>query len=250
MPKRAKTPFTFHTTSLLVEITGKKAYHLKDFVQQLKNIDDSSLFYHIHHTFREYSFAPGQYSNDFARWVGEDLEEARLAERLAAIDIHEFTSLDALRQSLVTIVEAHLTQAIEIRKAPPGREFYFLRGTSVIMPTDYKAWTLEEFARDLNKVGMRSLYYHFFDARLRLNRKTNDFSKWIEEELNEPAIAKKINALDPYFITMDQLKEKIITLCLGKEIPYEVDKFFLWGIKKTEAGISNIFRLIKSVVEK
>ena len=215
--KTALEPFRFCTTSLLVEITGKKANHLKEFIKLLKDIDRSSIFFHIHHAFREYTFAPGQYSNDFAHWVGEDLEEARLAERLASIDIQEFTDLDQLRAKLVEIVEDHLMNAIEIRKAPPGREFYFLRGTSLINATKYEVNTLEEFAEALNKVGMRSLYFHFFDARLRLGRKTNDFSNWIEHSLDKPEIAAKINALDPYFITMDQLKGKIIDICKGEE---------------------------------
>ena len=171
----------------------------------------------MHHAFREYTFAPGQFSNDFAQWVGEDLEEARLAERLAAIDIQEFTDLEDLRARLVEIIEDHLMNAVEIRKAPDGREFYFLTGTALINATAYEVTTMEEFANALNNVGMRSIYFHYFDARLRLGRKTNDFSNWIEYSLNEPEIAHKINTLDPYFLTMDQLKHRIIDICRGQD---------------------------------
>lgn len=230
-PKTAKTPFRFYTTSSLVEITGKMARHLKECVRILKDIDSASIFYHIHHSFREYTFAPGQYSNDFARWVAEDLEEARLAERLSAIDVQEFTDLEALRAELIKIIEEHLASAIEIRKAAPGREFYFLRGVDIVTPTAYEVFTLEEFARALNLVGMRSLYFHFFDARLRLGRKTNDFSDWILHNLGEEEIAKKINALDPYFITMDQLKQKIIDICRGEEKPETAKKGLFGRIK-------------------
>ncbi|MBU1027232.1 MAG: hypothetical protein KKA31_05830 [Candidatus Margulisbacteria bacterium] len=234
MTTRAKKPFRFYTTSSLVEITGQKAYHLKDFIKLLKTIDSSCIFYHIHHSFREYTFAPGQYSNDFARWVEEDLEEARLAERLASIDVSEFTDLETLRAKLVEFVEDHLMSAVEIRKAAPGREFYFLRGTSIITPTRYEVNTLDEFTSALEKVGMRSLYFHFFDARLRLGRKTNDFSNWIRQELGEPEIAVKINKLDPYFITMDQLKQEIIALCQKKDIKMKAKG--LLGFIKNIAG--------------
>ena len=204
---------------MLVEITGKKAHHLKEFVQILKTIDESSIFYHIHHAFREYSFASGEYSNDFARWVGEDLEEATLAERLAAINVADFTDLGSLRAKLVEIIEDHLMNAVEIRKAAPGREFYFLRSTGFVSPTPYEAWTLQEFAKDLNQVGMRSIYFHFFDARLRLGHHTNDFSNWIRDSLGEHEMADKIEKLDPYFMTMDQLKNRIISICLrGKKL--------------------------------
>ncbi len=215
--KTAKEPFHFYTSSLLVEITGKKAHHLKDFVKIMKEIDESSIFFHIHHPLREYSFASGQYSNDFARWVAEDLEEKCLAERLASINVRDFTDLDSLRKKLIEIVEDHLASATEIRKAPPGREFYFLRNKEIVTPTPYKAATLEEFTKALDRVGMRSLYFHFFDARLRLGRKSNDFSNWIQYSLGEEEKARKIDKLDPYFTTMDQLKYKIIAICLGKE---------------------------------
>lgn len=215
--KVAKEPFCFYTSSLLVEITGKKAHHLKEFVKILKEIDETSIFYHVHHALREYSFAPGQYSNDFARWVAEDLEEGALAERLASINVRDFTDLNSLRNKLVEIVEDHLSSSVEIRKAPPGREFYFLRSTEIISPTAYEVTTLKEFTNALDRVGMRSLYFHFFDARLRLGRKTNDFSNWIRNALGEDEIAGKINGLDPYFMTMDQLKYRIIAICLGKE---------------------------------
>ncbi|MBU0501615.1 MAG: DUF5752 family protein [bacterium] len=212
---RAKEAFCFISSSNLVEITGKKAHHLKDFIKVLKEINASSIFYHVHHTFREYSFAAGQYSNDFARWVAEDLEEATLAERLTGINIHDFSSIDELRQQIIKIIETHLMNAIEIRRAPPGREFYFLRNTTIVSPTPYKVWTLQEFTEAIKKVGMRSLYYHFFDARLRLGHKRNDFSNWIANALGEEEVAEKIEKLDPYFMTMDQLRDKIIDICQG-----------------------------------
>ncbi|OGC37727.1 hypothetical protein A2526_06585 [candidate division WOR-1 bacterium RIFOXYD2_FULL_36_8] len=61
---------------------------------------------------------------------------------------------------------------------------------------------------------MRSLYYHFFDARLRLGHKTNDFSNWIRGSFGDEILAQKIERLDPYFMTMDELKSRIIDLCL------------------------------------
>lgn len=215
--KEACEPFVFYNTSLLVEITGKKAHHLKEFIEVLKTIDEASIFYHVHHSFREYNFAPGKYSNDFARWVADDLEENSLAEKLASINIADFTTLKDLRDKIVEIITRHLETSVEIRKATNGREFYFLRGVAIIKPTPYKALTLGQFTDCLQNIGMRSLYHHFFDARLRLEHKTNDFSNWIYKCLGRKELAKKIESLDPYFMTMDQLKQKIIDLCLAEE---------------------------------
>jgi MoaA/NifB/PqqE/SkfB family radical SAM enzyme len=214
--KVAKQPFRFKTTSLLVEITGKKAHHLKEFVIVLKEIDVSSVFYHTHHSFREFSFAPQEFTNDFARWVSDDLEEKILAERLASINIGEYTELEFLRARLVNIIVDHLIMSHEIRIAPPGREFYFLRSIGIVANTPFEAGTLKELAERLKKVDLHSIYFHFFSARFRLHHKTNDFSKWIRENLDDNETAEKIEKLDPYFMTMEQLRHKIISICLGE----------------------------------
>ncbi|MEA3493744.1 MAG: DUF5752 family protein [Candidatus Margulisiibacteriota bacterium] len=208
--------FHFCTSSLLIEITGKSAHHLKEFVRILKEIDESSIFFHVHNAFREYSFAPGQYSNDFARWVAEDLKESTLAEKLSSVYALDFTDLNAIRDRFVEIMEDHLSTAVEIRKASPGREFHFLRSIAIVSKTPYQAKDLEEFSTMLKRVGMRSLYFHFFDARLRLGHKTNDFSIWIRNCLQNEKVADEIDALDPYLMTMDQLRDRIVDICQGR----------------------------------
>lgn len=214
-----KVPFKFYTSALLVEITGKRAFDLSEFLAILREIDSSSIFYHVHHTFREYSFAPGQYANDFARWALEDLETPGLAEKLASVNIKEVTDLETLRRELVGTIERHLADHPDGRRTLPGREFYFLKNTGIIIPTKYEARTIEEFVRALKQVGMRSIYYHFFDARLRLGHKTNDFSNWIRSNFDDEALAGKIEALDPYFMSLDQLRDAIINLCLPARKP-------------------------------
>ncbi|MGB9613606.1 MAG: DUF5752 family protein, partial [Candidatus Margulisiibacteriota bacterium] len=105
----------------------------------------------------------------------------------------------------------------EIRRALPGHEFYFCRNIGVIQKTKYAAWTLEEFCETLKKVGLRSLFFHFFEARLRLHHKTNDFSNWIVFNFGNQELARKIEALDPYLYSADELRDRIIALICRKE---------------------------------
>jgi len=202
----------FCTSSQLVEITGRKAAHLKELIEVLRQIDASSIFYHVHHAFREYQFAPGAYTNDFAHWVKDELGESRLAEKLANINIKEFTDLEQIRKRLIEIIFEYLNQATEIRRAQEGREFYFCRNIGVIMKTRYEAWDFDEFCRGLKKVGLRSLFFHFFEAPLRLGRRNNDFSQWIMGSFGMEKLAKEIEGLDPYLYTMDELRDRIVEL--------------------------------------
>jgi dCMP deaminase len=79
--------------------------------------------------------------------------------------------------------------------------------------------TLEEFVAELKKVTVDSIYYHMFEAKLRLEKGENDFSLWLDTAVGEKELARKISRLDPYTYTMESLREKIIAFasaCLTK----------------------------------
>jgi len=71
---------------------------------------------------------------------------------------------------------------------------------------------LRDFAEILKKISIDSIYFHVFEARLRLERGTNDFSLWIESSLGEEALAGEIARLDPYTRTLDNLRRTLIHL--------------------------------------
>ena len=91
-----------------------------------------------------------------------------------------------------------------------GREFHFVRSISIILPLPYLAHDLREFVEVLRNVSLRSLYFHIFESRLRLGRGLNDFSAWIEEDLDEPELADSIAHLDPYNYTLEGLRSSLI----------------------------------------
>jgi hypothetical protein len=175
-------------------------------------MEDSAVFYHIHHAHRELQFAPGVYTNDFAHWINEMLGESALAEKLANINIKDFNDLTVLKNKIVETVENYLNTATEIRRSPAGKEFYFCKSISVIHKTKYEAFDLDEFCEMLTRVGLRSIFFHFFEARLRLGRRRNDFSNWIQGNFEDEELANQIEALDPYLYTIDELRDKIIAL--------------------------------------
>ena len=148
---KAKKPFEFYTSSQLVEITSQKAGDLKEFSEILKGIDESSIFYHVHHAFREHQFAPGVYTNDFAHWVEDELGEHVLAERLANINIKDYTELGALRDKIVEILDGFLSQHPAGGTIPAKHSFYFCRTVGIVLKTKYEAWDCGEFCSALKK---------------------------------------------------------------------------------------------------
>ena len=92
--------------------------------------------------------------------------------------------LPALRQRLVDIVEAYLKQNPRARERAAFEPFYFSASELIVIPTPFVARNLEEFADGIRKVSLTSIHYHFIDARLRLKLNSNDFSVWLEHELD------------------------------------------------------------------
>ncbi len=210
----AATPFRFYTSFVLQEATGLRAATLPQLVQLLREVPDSCIYHHTHFFLLSHHYLTPEPANDFAYWVTEVLGEEALGERLANIDILEFDSLEKIRKILVKTIENYLAQhpMARVRFVSEGQEFFFIKSVQVVMPTEETASSLAEFAESLARVSLSSLYFHIFDARLRLGRATNDFARWCEEQLGETALAQELVALDPYAYTLEALRSMMIAL--------------------------------------
>jgi hypothetical protein len=189
-----------------------KASDLAELHLHLKNVPDASIYYHTHHFLQQHQFLTPEPPNDFAYWVTNVLQEDEMGERLVAIDTIRFNSLAVLRETFVMAIDQFLKKKHELRKAPPGEEFHFMKCILFTLPTEYKAYDLREFLACLKHVSIYCLYHHIFTARLRPPLGINDFSNWFKTSLGESDLAKKIEKLDPYTHTMEGLRNKIAQL--------------------------------------
>jgi small-conductance mechanosensitive channel len=216
--KKAREPFHFFGRAHLKELTGLKASNLGELVNILKTAPDSVVYYHTHNFIEEHHYLTPEPANDFSVWVSDALGDDVLGERLAAIDTFEFTSLTALRDRLVSIIEEDVSQEAQRanghnhRDAPEGREFRFIKSISVIVPTHYVAHDLREFVEVLRILSLSSLYFHIFESRLRLGKGQNDFSAWLGSSLDEKELAQEVARLDPYNYTLEGLRSSLIQL--------------------------------------
>ena len=178
--KKAKNPFEFSTSVKLRQLTGKKARNLRELAEIIKDVPGSVIYYHTHVFLQRHQTRSPEPPNDFAYWTGQILGEYRLGEELAAIDICEFSTIRELREKIINVIENHMFENKEpLRYAPPGMEFDFVKAHSFVLPTGLTAHNLKEFGMILEKVTIHSIYFHIFEARLRLEKGINDFSFWI-----------------------------------------------------------------------
>ncbi len=208
----AAHPFQFVTQIDLVEVTGQKAHDLAELFDLLETASGAIIYYHTHHFLKQHQFLSPEPPNDFAYWVTHILQEDRLGEQLASIDTVRYPTLTALGEKIREVGKKYLSKNRPIRTAPAGEEFHLMKSQSFVLPTSYTANTLAEFLECVKKISVRSIYHHIFQARLRLGKPTNDFSHWLENELEEPALGKAIGRLDPYTQTLEDLRLKIVKL--------------------------------------
>jgi len=206
--KRADQPFQFMAASYLIRIGAEPVQTLGELAKSLRSCPQASIFYHTFQSLEAHHYT--SFSSDFAQWALTACSEAALAEQLAIVDLREIVSLEALRGILADIVSDYLKEHPQAAERPAFEAFYFCEAREVTVPSGSPAWTLTELAEGIRHLGHQSLHYHFINSRLRLQLQTNDFSYWIERSLNHPWLAARLNRIDFYNNTLDELRQDIL----------------------------------------
>lgn len=210
--KTATQPFQFVTASYLTRIDNQKAINLSELSEGLEHASDESIFYHTYQSLGRFHFLTEGLSNDFAQWTLASLNSNTLAEKLAGIDVRDYTSLAELRGDLRRIVSDYC--AVNPRETSQSgfEPFYFCEAIAVTAPLPFEAGTLGEFRDGLAHVSHDTFHHHFIASRLRLQLGENDFSHWLVHDLDEPGLARQINRIDIYTNTIDSARQDVIEL--------------------------------------
>ena len=211
---KAKEPFRFYTRLHLSELTGLRATTLGQLLALIREVPGSCIYHHTHRFLQQHQYLSPEPPNDFAFWVTDVLGEDDLGERLVSIDTMQYPTIRLLREKIALTIEEYLRDnaLAKMKFARPGEEFHFIKAISFILPTSYVAYDLKEFMDVLSKITLDSIYFHIFEARLRIEKQANDFSLWIEASIGDKNLAKEISNLDPYTRTLEDLRKKIIQI--------------------------------------
>jgi Family of unknown function (DUF5752) len=205
-------PFYFNTSAHLLRITTQKANTLAELLDALRVCSDDSIFQHTFRTLQELHFIREGFSNDFAHWALTACNEPGLAEQLASVDVREFTSLGELRERFVQIVEKHLQLNPADGQRMAEETFYFCAADIVVMPTKFVAETMQDFAKGLREVSVHSIHHHFIEARLRIKLMSNDFSQWLYEDVGLTDVARALNRIDIYTVTLEDVRKQMVRI--------------------------------------
>jgi hypothetical protein len=210
--RAARKPFYFNTSAHLLRIGRERAATLSELLVALHSCSEDSIFQHTFRTLEEHHFIREGFSNDFAHWAFSACNEPGLAERLASVDVREFTSIEAVRERIVHIVDAYVKGNPRAGDQVAREPFYFCASDTVVVPTPFVANNLVEFADGMARVSVHSIHHHFIEARLRLKLTSNDFSLWLQEELQMKESARRLNHIDIYTATLEDVRRQIIDI--------------------------------------
>ena len=206
-PANPLGPFEFKECISLVKSTGKKAKTLRELRDLIALIGEESIHYHTYQYYLKRQIL--EYNNDFAHWAGQSLEERALSEYLSNVDHFSFKDMDDLRKALLKVIDDYLERFPEPREVILGNEFYFKEAIILVFSTGLRANNLAEFFIAIRNIDAPSVYYHFYEARMRLRSGIDDFSKWAEDGLGRNDLAVKIRSMDPLMHTLDEVKEHL-----------------------------------------
>jgi hypothetical protein len=204
-------PFVIRDCALIAIATGQSASSLAGLRDKLEIVPESSIYYHFWGGLLRTRFDDPEYQNDFAVWVRHALHDKTLAERLALVNPTDYPDMEVLRRELMDIIEERLDETDSLGYVKALHSFFFIRSQIVIFDTRRIVRTPEELGAHIPHMSLGSIFYHFIDARRRTPQGRDDFSHWLCCFGNAClSLAERISHIDPYFITLLELRDELI----------------------------------------
>jgi hypothetical protein len=207
----AAAPFVFTGCVEVRQALQRTASDERELMDRLEEVPAGSVFYHTHGYFLRHRPITTAYGNDFAAWVAVQVRDQALSERLAVVNPFEFSSLEALREELVTVVHDHLRRLRTVPRVESGEVFHFQQSHIVEVELGRPASTLTEFRDGLASVDNSAIYFHMVEARARLGRRSGDFAEWIRSSLGLADLAERIERIDTYMTSLERVRARVLS---------------------------------------
>lgn len=216
--------FKFKQCINILKASGRKAGNLRELRDAIADVSENSIYHHTCQYFlREHST---EYTNDFARWIREALKENILAERLSSIDPYALKSTAEVRLEILRRIDDYLIAFPQHRQALPGDEFYFNESVTIVSAIGIEAKNLAEFLLAVRYVDVESIYYHFYEAHIRLGEGVDDFSKWVEITSGDKTLVDRLRSIDIFMHNLESARGIIVAI-VEETVKREMEQFTL-----------------------
>lgn len=206
----AVEPFAVRDCTLARCATGRVCANLRELFEAVRTVPDAVLEHHMMRCALEDYFELNEFPNDLARWCWSGLGDHILGEQFSLIDPYHFATIGELRVALLNVLEERLWGLERIPWCRPGLELYLVESRLVAYDTGERIPTPAALAEALERMPVRSLFYHVHEARRRTGGQTDDFSLWLEQCGASPQLVGEIRAIDFYFLNLSQLRQALL----------------------------------------
>ena len=205
-------PFGVMECAILARTTGHAVQSLRELGDALLEVDAASIYYHFWGGLMRPALDDPEYMNDFAVWVGRELRDGILAERLAMVDPVSHATIEDLREELVELCEERLDDLDRPLWVERDRQFNFLSARIVVLPTGRKIVDPADLPTALPRFSRSSIFYHFVDARRRREDGLDDLRAWVEghDGGRYGPVADRLAMVDPFQGSLTQLKQQVL----------------------------------------
>lgn len=205
-------PFIVCDCSLVRRAAGRACCNLRELRDALQTVTDAVLEHHLMHCALEDHFELYEFPNDLARWCWSCLGDQFLGEQLGLLDPYQQTTMAAVRETVLNALEERLWGLERVPWCRPGLELHLIESRLVTYDTGERIPTPAALAEAIERMSVRSLYYHVHEARRRSQGRTDDFSHWLELTGVEPQVVARFRAIDFYFLNLPQLRHELLQL--------------------------------------
>lgn len=204
-------PFEIKDCALVVRMANvKPALNLRELYDRIASCSAESIYHHFCETTLRPSFDDPEYRNDFAVWSHYVLKDESLAERLGVLDPFEFENMEVLRQTVLEIIDERLSELSSFPWAKEELAFEFLEAHTVVFDTGRVIEHPEELPYSISQMTTSSIYYHFLEARRRVDGRMDDFTAWLKDWNGRgDELIKAFSGVDFYFLTLKELQTEL-----------------------------------------
>ena len=206
--------FFLKDCALIAIATGRRAFTLTELRNHIRDVSIDCIYHHFWGGLLGVSFEESEFNNDFAIWCRKHLHEPALGEQLSVIDPVEHKDLEDLRLEVLDVIDSRLDESDASHFLRAARPFDFLRSLLVIFDTGKKVIQPEELPSVLPELATGSIFYHFIDARRRLEDGSDDFRFWLSGfGEGYDSLCRQLAGIDPFFSSLSQVQEELIQVC-------------------------------------
>ncbi len=207
-------PFGIKDCALAIRMADvRQALNLRELYDRISVCSVDSLYHHFCETTLRPSFDDPEFRNDFAVWSHYALKDDILAEQLGVLNPYDYKELEDLRRVVLDVIDDRLSSLTYFPWAKQGQAFEFLQAHTVVFDTGKIIENPEDLPTAIGQMTTSSLYYHYLEARRRVEDKRDDFTAWLLDwNSRGEHLIKALSEVDFYFLNLKELQSELLRL--------------------------------------